>query len=208
MLVFLILDAATLVGILVLNFTKLLVKFPTLFYFNIAFVVISAILFVFSYLAFCEVAKERDRLKIELNEQKQKLEQGTYKGELKIGAEVKSIETYDYYADAEGRGHAGDKLIHLRVVFSPSMPMQLTIVSLKIWNELIDLRNYKKKPQEVLTIGKIAPLLLKNTATYTLLVDVPKRLAITTSDARIYALISNQNEVLSEPFFINFGESK
>lgn len=63
MLVFLILDTATLIGVLILNFTQLLMKFPTLFIFNILFVILSAILFIFSYLAFREVGKERDNQK-------------------------------------------------------------------------------------------------------------------------------------------------
>jgi hypothetical protein len=39
-------DIATIIGILIVNFTKLLAKEPTLFWFNVMSVVFSAILFL------------------------------------------------------------------------------------------------------------------------------------------------------------------
>jgi len=91
-------------------------------------VVSGIILFsIFSFLAFHRVSTERDNYKNQLEDlqlkQSTKLNEVKVEPELIIGAKVKSIETYDYYADAKGEGHYGDKKIRLNVVFSPSMPM-------------------------------------------------------------------------------------
>jgi hypothetical protein len=63
MLVLLILDIVTLIGILYLNFSQLLKKDPLIFWFIIAFIVLTSTLVMFSYFAFRDVAKERDKYK-------------------------------------------------------------------------------------------------------------------------------------------------
>jgi hypothetical protein len=129
------------------------------------------------------------------------------KPSLDIGAKITGIHTHDYYADVFGQSHADDKQIHLNVILSPSMPMTFNIVSLKAWGKMFDLKYYKNEPQFGLTIKKIAPLTIKEISTFRLFTDIPKELAINT-EAQIYILISNQQEVLSKPFMINFEVAK
>jgi hypothetical protein len=63
MAVLLIADTATLIGVLYFNFSELLETNELLFSFIIAFVICMSLSVVYSYFAFAEVVKERDKLK-------------------------------------------------------------------------------------------------------------------------------------------------
>ena len=119
---------------------------------------------------------------------------------LKIGAKVDKIITLSYSTAMSGsEGNfiyisEGDKIIHVDVILSPSKPMTLAILSLDIWGKRFDALNMPTN-------------ILKTSDNYNLGFNIPKSLASTTKEARIYAL-ANNSEWFSEPFLIDFGVSK
>ena len=119
---------------------------------------------------------------------------------LKIGAKVDKIITLSYSTAMSGsEGNfiyisEGDKIIHVDVILSPSKPMTLAILSLDIWGKRFDALNMPTN-------------ILKTSDNYNLGFNIPKSLASTTKEARIYAL-ANNSEWFSEPFLIDFGVSR
>ena len=122
------------------------------------------------------------------------------KSELKIGAKVNKIITLGYSAAMSGsEGNfiylsEGDKIIHVDVILSPSKPMTLAVLSLDIWGKRFDVMDMPTN-------------ILKTSDNYSLGFNIPQKLALTTKEARIYAL-ANNSEWFSEPFLIDFGVSK
>ena len=88
----------------------------------------------------------------------------------------------------------GDKIIHVDVILSPSKPMTLAVLSLDIWGKRFDAMDMPTN-------------ILKTSDNYSLGFNIPQKLALTTKEARIYAL-ANNSEWFSEPFLIDFGVSK
>jgi membrane protein implicated in regulation of membrane protease activity len=197
MLIFLILDTATLIGILVLNFTKLLLKEPILFWFNISFVALSAILFLFSYFAFREVVKEREQVKDELSKlkQEQQLKQTEVVRELIIGAKVNHISTYDYYAKAFGQTEfINGKQIIVDVTLFPLKQIKIDSIEIDLFG-----KPYKAKEP--------SSMILKDSQSYKFSFDIPDNEAINTNEAVIRALSANTTYP-SNPFEVKFMEAK
>ncbi len=125
---------------------------------------------------------------------------------LELGAKIKSIETYDYYANIFGKNKSGDKKLTLNLVIAISRPVTLNKIALKVWNDLFDIEIQKNEaPFDLI---ELAPLTITRNVTYTAYCNVPSKFAIKTKECQIYALASDNSEYYSLPIEIDFENTK
>lgn len=125
---------------------------------------------------------------------------------LNIGAKVKEIKTYGYYAGLNGSGLTeGDRQVTIDMVLTPSKPMTLDIVALELWGERLDVK--RERDTAPFDLIPLAPITLKEVRPYsfTVISDIPKELAIDTDNASVYVL-ADGSEWRSKHFSIAFGE--
>lgn len=155
-------------------------------------------LFIAQFLVFHKVRVEKGNLKRKLEERNIALNTP----DLMVGANTKSISTYDYYARAFQNRDEGDRKLILNVVLNPTRDIVMDSLAIELWGEKFEIQTLDMSD----FAEPLAPMLYRDISHIEGYADIPKQSAINTRAARVVAL-ANGIEWFSEPFSINFEVS-